>query len=226
VHLVLGLGNPGRRYEQTRHNAGFLVVDRLAERAGAAVDRRQLGALVANLQLDGQAGAEGPRVSPLRGPLGPHPVVLAKPQSFMNLSGQPAASLRGFYKVPLEQVIVVHDDVDLPFGDVRVKLGGGHGGHNGLRDLAGKLGGGFLRVRFGVGRPPEGWNTADYVLGSFTSDEQPALPEIVDVAADAVSMVVAQGVTAAMNRFNTRRPPEPASDAPSKGPSPGSDAPR
>jgi peptidyl-tRNA hydrolase, PTH1 family len=194
LHLVIGLGNPGRRYEQTRHNAGFLVVDRLADRQRLAIDRRQLGALVATVQVDG------------------HQMVLAKPQSFMNLSGQPAASLRGFYKVAPEHLIVVHDDVDLAFGDVRVKLGGGHGGHNGLRDIAGKLGGGFPRVRFGVGRPPEGWNTADYVLSGFTADEQSALPAAVDTAADAVTLLVNEGVTAAMNRFNTRRTGAPPPD--------------
>ncbi|MEZ4241169.1 MAG: aminoacyl-tRNA hydrolase [Myxococcota bacterium] len=186
MHLVLGLGNPGRRYEQTRHNVGFLVVDRLAERHGVTCDRRQLGALVTSAEIEGQ------------------PAVLAKPQSFMNLSGQPATSLRGFYKVEVDRVVVVHDEVDLPFGQVRVKLGGGHGGHNGLRDIAGKVGAGFTRVRVGVGRPPEGWNTADYVLAGFTSAEQGDLPDLVELAADAVTAVLTDGPTAAMNRFNTR----------------------
>jgi PTH1 family peptidyl-tRNA hydrolase len=188
MHLVLGLGNPGRKYERTRHNAGFLVVDRLGDRQRVSVDRAQLGALVASVHL------------------GDHPVLLAKPQSFMNLSGQPAASLRGYYKVVNDDVIVIHDDVDLPFGDVRVKKGGGHGGHNGLRDLQEKLGtAGFVRVRVGVGRPPEGWETADYVLSPFHTPEEAALPELVDRAADAVELVVQRGTEAAMNQVNMRR---------------------
>ncbi len=203
MHLVLGLGNPGKRYAKTRHNAGFLVVDRLAERQGETCERRQLGALVETVRV----GSRG--------------VVLAKPQSFMNLSGQPAASLRGYYKFADDDIVVVHDDVDLPFGDVRVKVGGGHGGHNGLRDLKQKLPGPFVRVRFGVGRPPAGWDTADFVLGQWSSDETAALGELVDRAADAVELVVAEGPREAMNRLNVRREtdrtpstdPRPATDS-------------
>jgi peptidyl-tRNA hydrolase, PTH1 family len=135
--------------------------------------------------------------------IGDDDVVLAKPQSFMNLSGQVGASLRGWYKVADEDVVVVHDDVDLPFGDVRVKKGGGHGGHNGLRDLVAKLGSGdFVRVRFGVGRPTAGWDTADYVLAPWSADEEARVPEIVDLAADAVEKVVALGPVRAMNDVN------------------------
>jgi PTH1 family peptidyl-tRNA hydrolase len=187
MHLVLGLGNPGRKYEKTRHNVGFLVADRLAARAGETCDKSQLGALVAKVRL---RDAD---------------VVLAKPQSFMNLSGQPAASLRGYYKVTNDQVIVVHDEVDIPFGQVRIKVGGGHGGHNGLRDLVARLGdGNFVRVRVGVSRPPPGWDTADYVLGAWDTSEQRELEEIVDRAADAVEAILRDGVTNAMNVFNTR----------------------
>ncbi|HHO50540.1 MAG TPA: aminoacyl-tRNA hydrolase [Deltaproteobacteria bacterium] len=187
MHLVLGLGNPGRRYVHTRHNAGFLVVDRLAERRGVACERRQLGALVETVRI------------------GTETVVLAKPQTFMNLSGQAAASLSGFYKPGGEQLVVVHDDVDLPFGQIRVKKGGGHGGHNGLRDLGARLREPFLRVRLGVGRPPAGWDTADHVLGRWSADEEAALPGLVEEAADAVELVVTQGVVAAMNQVNVRR---------------------
>ncbi len=183
--LVVGLGNPGARYARTRHNVGFAVVDRLADRWGATVERKQFGALVDAVRV------------------GEHPVVLVKPQSFMNLSGQPVASLRGYYKVPDEDIVVVHDDVDLPFGDVRLKQGGGHGGHNGLRDLADKLGSPtFVRVRVGVSRPPPGWDTADYVLGAFTADEDAALGPIVDRAAGAVEQVVTNGLAPAMNETN------------------------
>lgn len=187
MHLVLGLGNPGRRYAHTRHNAGFLVVDRIADRHGEACTRAQLGALVGSVRV----GSES--------------VVLAKPQSFMNLSGQPAASLRGYYKVADEDVVVVHDDVDIPFGDIRVKKGGGHGGHNGLRDLKQRIGSDFVRIRFGVGRPPSGWDTADFVLGRWSSEEEGSLPDLVDRAADAVALVVADGPAAAMQELNTRR---------------------
>lgn len=194
MHLVLGLGNPGRRYVRTRHNAGFLVVDRLAERQGVACTRSQLGALVETVRI------------------GTETTVLAKPQTFMNLSGQAAASLRGYYKLDNEQLVVIHDDVDLPFGQIRVKRGGGHGGHNGLRDLKARLGRGeFLRVRFGVGRPPPGWDTADYVLGGWSSEEEEALPQLVERAADAVELVVDQGVQAAMNQVNVRRGRDAAS---------------
>jgi len=187
MHLVLGLGNPGRRYAGTRHNAGFLVVDRLSERWGAPCDRKQFGALVGKGLFAGR------------------PVMLAKPQTYMNLSGQAAASLRGYYKLETDQLVVVHDEVDLPFGQVRVKRGGGHGGHRGLTDLHRMLGGGgYDRVRFGLSRPPAGWDTADYVLGKWTAEEQERLDELVERAADAVEAVIRDGTVAAMNVFNTR----------------------
>lgn len=186
MHLVLGLGNPGRRYERTRHNVGFRVVDRLAERQGATVERSQFNALWESVRLGSQ------------------PAVLAKPQCFMNLSGQPAAALRGFYKVGTAEIVVVHDDVDLPFGDLRLKKGGGHGGHNGLRDLNEKIGAEYVRVRLGVGRPPAGWDTADWVLAAFSPAEEPQVDELIERAADAVVLVVDQGVEAAMRRINER----------------------
>ncbi|MCB9670404.1 MAG: aminoacyl-tRNA hydrolase [Alphaproteobacteria bacterium] len=168
MHLVVGLGNPGRQYADTRHNAGFLVVDRLAERWGASLGKRQFKADV------GQAR------------IGSVPAVLCKPQTFMNLSGEAVVSLRGYYKSENRDVLVIHDDVELPFGDVRVKSGGGHGGHNGLRDISKRIGADYGRVRFGVGRPPEGWDTADFVLAKWSGDESRQLDEVVDRAADAV----------------------------------------
>lgn len=182
--LVLGLGNPGRRYERTRHNVGFRVVDRLAERQSTVVERSQFNTLWELVRLGGG------------------PVILAKPQTFMNLSGQAAASLRGYYKLGNESIVVVHDDIDLPFGDVRVKKGGGHGGHNGLRDLNAKIGADYVRVRLGVGRPPDGWDTADYVLAAFSTAEEPQVEQLIDRAADAVILVVDQGVDAAMRNTN------------------------
>jgi PTH1 family peptidyl-tRNA hydrolase len=192
MYLVLGLGNPGRRYDRTRHNVGFRVVDRLAARYRETCDRPHLGSLVGRLRI------------------GEHDVAIAKPQAFMNLSGQPAASLRGYYKVELTDLIVVHDEVDLPFGVVRIKVGGGHGGHNGVRDLLARLGDpGFVRVRVGVSRPPPPWDTADYVLSAWTSAEEAELPRIVDAAADAVEAIVREGVQRAMNHVNQRPDPGP-----------------
>jgi len=185
--LVLGLGNPGRRYEKTRHNAGFLVLDRLAARTGTPLSERQFKAEVGKTSMYGST------------------VILAKPQTFMNLSGESAVSLRGYFKVADDDIVVIHDEVDLPFGDVRVKKGGGHGGHNGLRDLHSRLGGGnYIRVRFGVSRPPPEWDTADYVLGNWTTQENKLLDELVDRAADAVECVLRDGIDTAMQRFNTR----------------------
>lgn len=198
MFLVLGLGNPGRRYERTRHNAGFLVLDRLAARTRTPLSERQFKAEVGKTSLHGS------------------PVILAKPQTFMNLSGESAVSLRGYYKVADDHIVVIHDEVDLPFGDVRVKKGGGHGGHNGLRDLNTRLGGGhYLRVRFGVSRPPPEWDTADYVLANFSTQEAARLDELVDQAADAVESVIRDGVDAAMQRFNAR--PKAASTGPAAG---------
>ncbi len=200
MFLVLGLGNPGRKYEETRHNAGFLVADRLAERWGTSLEERQFKALIGKARIHGK------------------PVILVKPQTFMNLSGEAAVSLRGYYKVPDAQIVVVHDDVDIPFGEVRVKNGGGHGGHNGLRDLSQRLGGGhYIRVRFGVSRPPPGWDTADYVLGAFSRDESSQVDALVDRAADAVEAVVRDGVLAAMNVFNTGNPGAGTAQAPGAG---------
>ncbi|MFK7928381.1 MAG: aminoacyl-tRNA hydrolase [Myxococcota bacterium] len=186
MHVVIGLGNPGRTYDGTRHNAGFLVVDRLAARASESVSTAQYGALVGKARLGG------------------HTVVLAKPQSFMNRSGQPAASLKGYYKADNAEVVVIHDDMDIPYGEVRVKSGGGHGGHNGLRDLNQKIGNDYVRVRFGVGRPPQGWDPADYVLGRWSGPQSDQLDQSVDTAADAVEAVLRDGVVSAMNVFNTR----------------------
>jgi PTH1 family peptidyl-tRNA hydrolase len=184
--VVVGLGNPGRRYVGTRHNVGFKVVETLAHRWSIQAESKQFGALVGT------------------GRIGDARALLARPQGFMNRSGQPVASLAGYYKTLPESVIVVHDDLDVPFGAVRVKRSGGHGGHNGLRDIAKHIGPDFARVRVGLGRPPEGWDSAAYVLGRWTPDECKDVPHIVDTAADAVEAVLRDGVDAAMNVFNVR----------------------
>lgn len=191
--VIVGLGNPGSRYERTRHNAGFLVADRLCARGGFSCDRSQFGCEVGAGELGGQRA------------------VVAKPQLYMNRSGHPVRSVLGFYKVPLTQVLIVHDDMDLPFGDLRLKVGGGHGGHNGLRDLHEHLGGGaYARLRFGVGRPPEGWDPADYVLSRWSASEDAALPELLDTAAGMVQSVLDHGLSKAMNTHNTRKKAERA----------------
>lgn len=194
--LIVGLGNPGNRYERTRHNAGFLVAERLCARGGFPGDRSQLGCLVGVGELGGQK------------------VVVARPQLYMNRSGHPVRSVQGFYKVAPSAILVIHDELDLPFGSLRLKLGGGHGGHNGLRDLHEHLGGGaYARLRFGIGRPPEGWDPADYVLGRWTSQEDQALDALVDEASEMAIDVVVRGLSVAMNAHNTRKPkgPEPTS---------------
>lgn len=193
MHLVVGLGNPGARYAKTRHNVGFRVVERLAGRAGAPAEKKLFGALVGDAVLGGKKAT------------------LAMPQQFMNVSGQPTASLLGYYKVPAADLVVIHDDMDLPLGRLRVRVGGGHGGHNGIRDIQRTCGAEFVRIRMGVGRPPPQWDPADYVLSSFTPEEEPVVQSMVDTAADAVESVVRDGVTSAMNRFNATRPEPGAS---------------
>ncbi len=193
--IVVGLGNPGRRYTETRHNAGFLVIDELARRWGIDCSKKQLGSEIGTGQVrDVQ-------------------VVLVKPQQFMNRSGHPTRSLIGFYKATQEETVIVHDEVDLPFGTVRVKQGGGAGGHNGLKDLNRHLDSGdYTRVRVGVSRPPEGWDTADYVLGKWNAEERSRLENTVAQAADAVEEILHEGPTAAMNKFNIRSKQQKAAD--------------
>ena len=186
MRMIVGLGNPGRRYVQTRHNVGFTVIENLANRWSIPADGKQLGALVGT------------------GRIGDSKAMLIRPQSFMNRSGQPVRSLVGYFKLASSDVIVVHDDLDLPFGRVQLKQGGGHGGHNGLRDLNKHVGSDYVRVRMGVGRPPEGWDTADYVLGKWSQDETPQVPSIIDRASDAIESVIRDGLEAAMNQFNQR----------------------
>jgi len=185
--MVVGLGNPGRRYASTRHNVGFDVIENLANRWTITADSKQLGALVGV------------------GRIGSDKALLARPQSFMNRSGEPVRSLMGYFKLELDKVVVVHDDLDLPHGRVQLKRGGGHGGHNGLRDIAKHAGSDTLRVRVGIGRPPEGWATADYVLGKWSITEQGTIPSIVDRAADAVECLLREGLDGAMNQFNVRQ---------------------
>jgi len=186
--LVAGLGNPGPAYAATRHNAGFLVVSLLAERVG---DRFKTFRGV------------GGRAEIVEARLAGVPVVLARPQSYMNDSGGPVSSTARFYKIPVERVVVVHDDLDLGFGVLRLKRGGGDGGHNGLRSISSSLGSrDYLRVRLGIGRPPGRQDPADYVLKPFSAAERKDLGFHVDEAADAVEALLSDGLEAAQNRYH------------------------
>lgn len=183
--LIVGLGNPGPRYEGNRHNVGFLVADELAARVGGKFKAHKAGSDV------------------VEGRLGSRRVVLAKPRSFMNLSGGPVAGTSRFYKVAPESLIVVHDELDLPYGTVRLKRGGGENGHNGLRSITKSLGTKeYLRVRFGVDRPPGRMDPADYVLKDFSGAERKDLGYFVDLCADAVEALAADGLEPAQNRFH------------------------
>jgi PTH1 family peptidyl-tRNA hydrolase len=193
VRIVLGLGNPGPQYAGSRHNAGFDVVALLAERIGIRAQRERFGILF------GDGMAAGRRV------------VLAQPLTFMNLSGEAAAPFLRYRNVePDEGLAVVHDDIDLPCGRIKVKYGGGHGGHNGLRSLLAHLGTDrFARVRVGVGRPAgSGGEVVDHVLGRPSAEDRALLEESLETAADAVLTWIEEGPQAAMNRFN-RPPPQP-----------------
>lgn len=187
--VVAGLGNPGPKYARTRHNAGFLVVDLLAERMRGSFKVHK---------------ASGGRAEAVEGRLAGLPVVLAKPLSYMNESGGPITSIARFYKVPAEQVIVVHDELDLPYGGLRLKRGGGDGGHNGLKSTTSALSSKeYLRVRFGIGRPPGRQDPADYVLREFVPAERKELEFLIDRCADAVETLLSDGLEAAQNTFNS-----------------------
>jgi peptidyl-tRNA hydrolase, PTH1 family len=181
--LVVGLGNPGPNYAQTRHNLGFMVADVLAARLGSKFKAHK------------RSGAEV-----VTGRLGGHAVVLAKPRSFMNESGRQVAPLAKFYSVPPADIVVIHDDLDIEFGRIRLKLGGGEGGHNGLRSVAVTLGTkDFQRIRIGIGRPPGRKDPAAFVLENFTATERPEVAAICGQAADAAELLVELGLESAQN---------------------------
>ncbi|MET7342309.1 aminoacyl-tRNA hydrolase [Streptomyces sp. NPDC005547] len=189
--LIVGLGNPGPEYAANRHNVGFMVADLLAERIGGKFKR----APKAQAQvLEGRIGPPGPLS---------RRVVLAKPMSYMNLSGGPVAALRDFYKVPLGHVVAVHDELDIDYGTLRLKLGGGDNGHNGLKSMTKAMGADYHRVRFGIGRPPGRMQVADFVLKDFSSTERKELAYEVDRAADAVECLLAEGLERAQSAYNT-----------------------
>ncbi|MFF2244508.1 aminoacyl-tRNA hydrolase [Arthrobacter sp. NPDC058130] len=185
--LIVGLGNPGAEYSHNRHNVGQMVLDELASRVGGGFKSHKSRAQV----LEGRLGIGGPRI------------VLAKPLSYMNVSGGPVSALAQFYGIDPAHVIAVHDEIDIPFDTVRLKIGGGEGGHNGLRDISKALATkDYLRVRVGVGRPPGRMDTADFVLRDFSAPEKKELPFLIDSAADAVEVLVTDGLLAAQQKFH------------------------
>jgi peptidyl-tRNA hydrolase, PTH1 family len=186
MHLLVGLGNPGPKYAETRHNVGFILVDALAETGKLATWKTEGKALTGRLSISG------------------HSVLLVKPQTFMNLSGEAALSLMTFYKVPPENVIVVVDDVYLPVGAIRIRRGGSAGGHNGLKSLIGHLGENFVRIRIGVGPCPEGWDLADFVLGRFGDVEKQAFAKIGGLMDDLVRSGLEQGWEKTGNLYNRK----------------------
>ena len=186
--LVVGLGNPGTQYAGNRHNVGHMVVDEIAARIGASFKSHKTPSRVA----EGFLGPGRPKL------------VLAKPNGYMNTSGGPVSALLKFYSLDVDRLVVVHDELDIPFDTVRLKLGGGHGGHNGLRDVQKAAGSSdFTRVRVGIGRPPGRMDAADFVLRDFSGPEREALPNLLADAADAVEAVVTDGLVAAQQRFHS-----------------------
>src|ERR1700759_2006711 len=184
--LVVGLGNPGPNYAQTRHTLGFMVADRLPARLGSAFKAQK--------RSGGEFGT---------GRLGGRSVVLAKPRCFMNESGRQLGPLAKFYSVPAADVVVIHDDLDIDFGLIRLKIGGGEGGHNGLRSIASALGTkDFQRVRIGIGRPPGYKDPAAFVLENFTAAERPEVPTLCEQAADATELLIELGLEPAQNRVH------------------------
>ena len=183
MRLLVGLGNPGPKYERTRHNVGFRIAEEAARKLGAALGNE-------------------PRWNALVGKARDVAVVL--PQGYMNVSGESVAQAARFWKVAVNEVVVAHDEIDLEFGRIQVKEGGGDAGHNGLRSIRQHLGGDTVRVRFGVGRPPPQWEGADWVLAKFSSEEEGALQELIPLAAEAALAALLEGPAVAANRYNRR----------------------
>jgi len=203
--LIVGLGNPGPSYSGHRHNVGAMVVDELAARTSVNLRSHKARAVAAEVRLGAPPGGPQAGSSGVRTAEASIRAILAKPMSFMNESGGPVAGLLSFYKVPVENLIVIHDELDIAFTEVRLKLGGGEGGHNGLRSITKSVGTrDYLRVRVGIGRPPGRMDPADYVLHDFSSTERSEVPLLISDAADAVERLVAQGLVAAQQEWHSR----------------------
>jgi PTH1 family peptidyl-tRNA hydrolase len=187
MKIIVGLGNPGKKYERTRHNAGFLALDELAGILRAEIMQEKHHALIG------------------RAPIGPEQVILAKPQTYMNESGKAVAAILRSAYADASDLIVLHDELDLALGTIRVKTGGGHGGHNGLRSIIEHIGTtDFVRVRIGIGRPAPGIDPADYVLSPFLGEERQAVPEIMARSAEAARAIATEGPVRAMNIVNKK----------------------
>lgn len=184
VFLVVGLGNPGARYERSRHNAGFMAVDKVAEKTGIEISKKQFGGICGS------------------GFYAEARLVVFKPGNYMNNSGEPVRQMMRFYGIENRNLIVAHDEVDLPVGRIQVKLGGGSAGHNGIKSLIELMGSGFTRVRIGVGKPEAGMETADYVLADFGKEERGGVEDSLDRAAEAVCETVSSGARSAMDKYN------------------------
>jgi len=186
MKAVFGLGNPGGRYESTRHNIGFLVVDALAALAGVRLSKKKFSAKTGEIHISGER------------------IFVAKPQTYMNISGQSVAQAARFFRLDADDIIVVYDDMDLDFGTLRIRSSGGAGGHRGVKSIIDHLGAAnFTRVRIGIGRPDgSGHNAVGHVLGSFSRDERESLDEIVDRAVDALRTIIGSGINTAMNQYN------------------------
>lgn len=183
--VIAGLGNPGNKYENTRHNVGFGTIDLLSSKYGIKVNKLKHKALT------GEGTIAGERV------------LLVKPQTFMNLSGESIRDVAEWYKLPMDNIIIIYDDVDLPVGTVRIRPKGSSGTHNGMKSVIYQLQSDeFPRIRIGIGKAPEGWDLADYVLGRFSPEETGAIRESIERAADAAAKIVSSGIAAAMNQYN------------------------
>lgn len=191
MKLIIGLGNPGIRYQFSRHNMGFLVLDQFASQHNISITLKSFDAYYGKAKMDDT------------------PVFLAKPQTFMNVSGIAVKKLVEYFKIDLEDIIVIHDDLDLPFLSIRIKANGGHAGHKGLISIIDHLGSpDFIRVRLGIGKPSKKSMTEEYVLQPFSKDEMEALPSITKAGSDALTKIITSGIQAAMNQFNERAPDE------------------
>ena len=190
MFIIAGLGNPTKQYEGTRHNVGFEVIDRISEKYNIDVDAKKHRALIGKGIIQGQK------------------VILAKPQTYMNLSGESVRSLLDYYKVDEEhELIVIYDDIDLEPGQLRIRKQGSAGGHNGIKDIIRQLGTEkFLRIKVGVGAKPKGWDLADHVLGRFSADDRKLVDEGIRDAAEAVELILSEGVDVAMNKYNRKKP--------------------
>ncbi|MER3445328.1 MAG: aminoacyl-tRNA hydrolase [Candidatus Dadabacteria bacterium] len=185
--LVAGLGNPGKEYSSSRHNIGFMVVDEIARRLGISLKKRGFRSLFA------------------KAPLEEKKLLLLKPQTYMNLSGEAISDVVEFFKIPLKDVIVVHDEIDLPLGSMKIKTGGGSAGHKGIQSIISCLGdSGFVRVRVGIGKPIQKSGVIGHVLSGFEGGEKKIMEDMVDRAADAVSEIILRGLESAMNKFNRK----------------------